>query len=323
MALVAHAARSYYADFAQTWSYLQGVYTKQNTDTTNLLITRRSFFRNGVLTIIAQVDHQPESRTPMLASLSDYIDLAGSADGLEFVHLSLINAANIDHDQAAFDNAVAVWKANAAAATVAGAGPMGFYDLTSRRMAIYNDTEAQIVRKGNDLVYGSDIAKALLAKASIVVDDPYGFANASVAKREQARRARRHGPPHLDLVDRQDQVSEKAVWEAGAVAVGSFCLEVAAVAALFPSPDPVSKGGAAIFAVVGSTVLEAVAVYDFVDKLQTFESQSAPIDSTTTVSVPDGSPVLDQGGDMCVPNPDVDSSGSFDTSPDGGVSGGP
>jgi len=309
MSIQALGATIPYADFAQTWSYFQGVYTKQAEDTTNLLVTRRSFFRNGMLTIIAQVDHQPETRTPMLASLMDYVDLAGSCDGLEFLYLTLLNAANLDNDAAAFANALAVWQATAAGGpTVSGAGPMGFYDLTSRKMAIFNETEAAAVRNSSGLAFGTDIATHLLQHADVTIDDPYTFSNETTPEMRLARRA--HLAKRM-LIERE--VTEKSVWEAGAVAVGSSILEAGAILAVIPSPDPGTKGAAAICGLVGATILEGVAIYDFVDKLSEFNSQTAPMDSTTTVTIPDGGLAMDPNGNMCISNPDVDSSSSWDT----------
>jgi hypothetical protein len=138
------------------------------------------------------MDHQPETRTPMLAYLTDYIDLAGTADGLEFLFLTLINAANIDQDRDAFGLAVSVWKANAIVAEVNGAGPIGFYDMTNRKMAIYADSSAQSsIRSGVDLFYGSDIASAILSLGFEVLDEPYGFGdNASSRAKKFTKHAK-------------------------------------------------------------------------------------------------------------------------------------
>jgi hypothetical protein len=325
MALVATAIRTYSADFVQTWAYMQNVYAKQTTDTTNTLITRRAFFQNGVLSVIAQVENQPATRTPMLASLSDYIDLVGSADGLEFIYLTLINAANDAQDKDAFDLAVQVWQEGAAVATVDGAGPMGFYDINSQKMAIYNDTAQAIARSGSALVYGTDIAKSLLSLGYVILDDPYGLRNnATKAKaRRDLERKRQHRRPEdrPKYIKRQsNSVSQGDVWKAGAAAVGTALLEYAAIAAVFPAPDPVSKG-TAVIAAIGGGVLEFLAAEDFGEKLGKFTQQSQPLDSTTQITIPDGGLCIDPAGQIGVSTPSVDTSDVFDTpAGDGGDS---
>lgn len=324
MALVATAIRTYSADFAQTWAYMQNVYTKQTTDTTNTLITRRAFFQNGVLSVIAQVENQPATRTPMLASLSDYIDLVGSADGLEFIYLTLINAANDAQDKDAFDLAVQVWQEGAAVATVDGAGPMGFYDINSQKMAIYNETTQAIARTGSALVYGTDLAKSLLSLGHVILDDPYGLRNNATkakARRDLERKQRRRPEGMAELIKRQSSaVSQGDVWKAGAATVGTALLEYAAIAAIFPAPDPVSKG-TAVIAAIGGGVLEFLAAEDFGEKLGKFTQQSQPLDSTTQVTIPDGGLCIDPAGQIGVSTPSVDTSNVFDTpAGDGGVS---
>ena len=315
MALEAIATKSYYGDFAETWSYIQGVYAKQDNDTTDVDMTRRSFFRNSALSVVAQIDHQPETRSPMLASLSDYIDLASASDGLEFFFLTLINAANVDQDQTAFDLAVSVWMANATVAKVNGAGPMGFYDLKSRKMAIFDDSQQNSIRNGVDLVYGSDIAGALLSKGSEVLDDPYGFGLAPSARRHAAKEA-----AHKLRFRELDAVpSASDVWIAGAYAVGNSVAAAGAALALFPSPDPATKATAGVLMAVGGAIDAGAAIVDFGIKLAAFESQSTPTDSTASPTVPDGGLCIDNGGNIGVQNPDVDAGASYDTSAgDGG-----
>lgn len=79
-------------------------------------------------------------------------------------------------DQDAFDLAVQVWQEGATVATVNGAGPMGFYDIKSQKMAIYNDTAQAILRNGSALMYGTDIATSLLSLSQLILDDHQGGA---------------------------------------------------------------------------------------------------------------------------------------------------
>ena len=260
----------------------------------------------------------------MLASLSDYIDLVGYADGLEFIYLTLINAANDAQDEDAFNLAVGVWQEAATVATVDGAGPMGFYDINSQQMAIYNDSAQAIVRNGSALVFGTDIASNLLSLGYVILDDPYGLSNnasSAKARRDLQRKERRAPESMADLMRRQSSsVSQGDVWKAGAAAVGAALLEYAAVAAIFPAPDPISKG-TAVIAAIGGGVLEFLAAEDFGEKLETFTQQSQPLDSTTQLVIPDGGLCIDSAGTIGVSAPSVDTSDVFDTpAGDGGDS---
>jgi hypothetical protein len=65
-------------------------------------------------------------------------------------------------------------------------------------------------------------------------------------------------------------VSQLDVWKAGAAAITAVLAEYAALAAAFPSPDPLSKGAAA----VAGGMAEFLAGENFGEKLAAFTQQS-------------------------------------------------
>src|SRR5665213_1004712 len=91
------SAKLYYGDYVKIWAQLQSTYRKKDEDDDDKIMARRSFFRNSLLTLFAQIEAQPTCHEYMLAALTDYVTTAKHADGLESVWLTLLNIANVNN----------------------------------------------------------------------------------------------------------------------------------------------------------------------------------------------------------------------------------
>lgn len=152
---------------------MQFLYAKQQGESTKQLAVRRLFFRKSLTTVLAGIEVAPHRRCETFRALLQYITEAGNADGLETVFLTLLAAVNAAEEIELFEQGVEVWRSYAAAPSVPGAGPWGFYNVVSRELSFFPRSAAAALRSGK-LFDSSSLIRNLKAEASLVIPDIFG-----------------------------------------------------------------------------------------------------------------------------------------------------
>lgn len=310
----------YYGQFIQIWNQLQLTYIKMPDDDSATLLARRAFFRNSLSSVFAQIDAVHASHDAMLATLTDFVMTAEGGDGLESVLLTLLNIANIKKNKAGFDAGVTAWKKFASNPTKSGAGPLAFYDVTTKSVAFFSSDMAHALRPGAFLVYETDIATALNSKAKLVLQNPFKVATpapthgpvASHPPAPVSHAAVRHEDVHV--LDSTENATGSA-WSNGFGFLANTLVAVGTAMELLPlGPETQVIGG--FIKDAGEAIqagVEIVKAYNFVENLSTLSSVPAPAPEVD-LPAPSGSLILNDQGSYGVLDPSVDSSGSFDTS---------
>ena len=164
------AVRIYYAEYPKVWATLQFFYAQQQDESAKKLAARRLFFRKSLTNVLAGIEAVPQRRTEAFSTLLSYITEAGNADGLETVFLTLLAAVNAAEETELFQQGVEVWRKYAAAPSVPGAGPWGFYNVVSRELSFFPRSAAAALRSGK-LFDPSSLIRNLKAEATLVIPD--------------------------------------------------------------------------------------------------------------------------------------------------------
>jgi len=286
MANVVKADRSriYYGDFDQVWPLLQYFYKKGADDPIVRLGGRRAFYRTTTLSVLAQIEAIPECRQAMFASLLAYTHQAKSLDSMETLFLTLLVANNSIRDRSAFNRGMQIWETFGAKPTVAGAGPMGFYNIINRRMTFFSREATQTLRRynGRTLVFGSDIGHLLESLGKVSLDNLFDVGLPSQTIQPLQIRRRADGRP-----------TTSDVWKSGAKAVSASLGRAGTILRVVPFP-PVQTVGF-VCQVVAGTITVVILWDDFITQIHALPSFDAPNTPPGPIDVGYGVPYEDGG----------------------------
>jgi hypothetical protein len=280
----------FYDEGTKVWELIQFVYAKHGEDSEKRIVARRCLYRNMIISILAQIEVGKERRTPMLASLLDYISEHGRADGLESILLTLLYSMVVSDEKDVFERGVDVWKSYAANATVPGAGPMVFYNVSNGRLSSFSKKAVKSLRHGEFLKYDTDMANTLEDNSE------YAFYNA-FGSRNGDRAASR-------VVQRDERFNNQwNAWEKGLLFAGAGVgLVIAAVSLPVTAPAALVVG-----VLVGGGIIFWAAESEFFDAMQQLNQKEVPKPtSEIDTEPPDGTVAINEEGDPGEVGPDVD-----------------
>ncbi|KFZ01830.1 hypothetical protein V500_00598 [Pseudogymnoascus sp. VKM F-4518 (FW-2643)] len=165
--------RLYYGPLDLIWNLLQIYYARHVDDSSKAYTVKHVFFCNSLFTVLAQVEGFPEGRKVLLQSLISYIHRKKIADGLESILLTLIYSSFVDEDVDLSASATKVWVKFAAKATVSGAGPLVFYNVSTKRLSFFSTKTAAELRISGFISTPQSMAQELETRAINALKDPY------------------------------------------------------------------------------------------------------------------------------------------------------